>query len=59
MILIYANKEERSNGWTLSVDFLKRVRDTANEREMTNTSLETVENILLGFHKIYYKELIE
>jgi len=57
MKLIYANKEERLGGWTLSVDFLKKVRDTAHKRELTNTSLETTENILLAFHEVRDKEM--
>ena len=57
MKLIYANKEERLGGWTLSVDLLKKVRDTAHKREMTNTSLETTENILLAFREVRDKEM--
>ena len=57
MKLIYANEEERLGGWTLSVDFLKKVRDTAHKQEMTNTSLENTENILLAFHEVRYKEM--
>lgn len=54
MPLIYANDEEKKKNWTLSVSFLKEVRQKVMEIEVGDEtpSLEQIEDVILAYEKI-------
>ncbi|MGE6379570.1 hypothetical protein [Peribacillus muralis] len=54
MPLIFANEAEKRKGWTLSLPFLKEVRQKVSEIEKGDDtpSLEQVEDVLLAYEEI-------
>ena len=58
MSFIYANEEESKRGWTLSIPFLKEVRQKVLEIESGDDtpSLEQVEDVILAYEELKMKE---
>ena len=58
MTLVYANEEDKKNGWTLSFEYLQQVQKKAKEIDDIEKilSLEQIESVLLAYENSKERE---